>query len=715
MSNTTRIRHAIPLLVVLALATAVLTIASGAGAKPKSKSSACAKAAARVEANRSKSAAAALRRCKKRHPSSTAPIATSPTPTDPSSVSESPPTETPAPPPSVQSPQLLRPNADVTSQWTVCCSVAGAASALNDNVTQAQSSVPADQFVYASQLNTVTEVALSTASLNGATPATGSKAWFYMNTALGQSVRADVIWGGSVRGTTTVAGGQDYQWRSIGVIPPDQASVDDLRIRFTVTAAPPASSGNIFATYFELVTTGSGAATPPSDLPPSDPPAPPSDPPVPPSDPPAPPSDPPAPPPQRTLTVTPPSGGGSGSITGTGINCPGDCSETYDDGTAVTLSANATSGSTFAGWSGSCSGTGSCALNMNASKAISGTFNTTAPTPPAQRTLTVTPPSGGGSGSITGTGINCPGDCSETYADGTAVTLGANATGGSTFAGWSGSCSGTSSCALSMSANKSVSGSFNPPVTPPSGESPPPGMSLLRSDPMTNPDPEPLWGNIECGNDSRVSYSSSGGPNGLPYRTTTVLDGDDFYGERCEIGRNERRYGYSSAGDESGTFMLYNPGDHKVTSYWMRLPADFPINTNNWQVVMQMKQAQPNLENISSPILALEARQGQLEFRGPKDESSSAPYFAAPVTPGQWIHISYDIVYSSNPAVGTAVVTLGNQTSGVIHVATLATQVGNNSGLSDGQAIPGHLRLGPYHDASLPSTHVDFSDVRVYG
>jgi hypothetical protein len=240
-------------------------------------------------------------------------------------------------------------------------------------------------------------------------------------------------------------------------------------------------------------------------------------------------------------------------------------------------------------------------------------------------------------------------------------------------------------------------------------------MSLLRADPMTNPDPEPLWGNIECGNDSRVSYSSSGGPNGLPYRTTTVLDGDDFYGERCEIGRNERRYGYSSAGDESGTFMLYNPGDHKVTSYWMRLPADFPINTNNWQVVMQMKQAQPNLENISSPILALEARQGQLEFRGPKDESSSAPYFAAPVTPGQWIHISYDIVYSSNPAVGTAVVTLGNQTSGVIHVATLATQVGNNSGLSDGQAIPGHLRLGPYHDASLPSTHVDFSDVRVYG
>ena len=94
---------------------------------------------------------------------------------------------------------------------------------------------------------------------------------------------------------------------------------------------------------------------------------------------------------------------------------------------------------------------------MNADKTVSGSFTSSAP---PQRTLTVTPPTGTGGGSITGTGINCPGDCSEAYADGTAVTLSANPAAGSTFAGWTGACSGTGSCALTMNADKTVSGSF---------------------------------------------------------------------------------------------------------------------------------------------------------------------------------------------------------------------------------------------------------------
>ena len=332
---------------------------------------------------------------------------------------------------------LLRPNADITSQWTVCCTLGTPAwDALNESVTQAQASIPAELFIYGAALNTTTEVALTNAPLNGV-PAP-SRAWFYMNTAPGQSVRADVIWGGAIRGSTTVAAGQGYQWRSVTVTPPDQAAADDLRIRFTVTTAG-SSSGNVFATYFELVSTAGGGGPPP-----------------------------------RTLTVTPPTGTGTGTITGTGINCPGDCTETYADGSAVTLTANPAAGSTFAGWSGDCTGTGTCALTMNANKAVSGSFTTT---PPPPRTLTVTPPTGTGTGTITGTGINCPGDCTETYADGSAVTLTANPAAGSTFAGWSGDCTGTGTCALTMNANKAVSGSFTttppPPrtltVTPPTG------------------------------------------------------------------------------------------------------------------------------------------------------------------------------------------------------------------------------------------------------
>ena len=77
-----------------------------------------------------------------------------------------------------------------------------------------------------------------------------------------------------------------------------------------------------------------------------------------------------------TLTVTR-AGTGSGRIRSTDglINCGTDCSQSYDAGTVVTLTRRATRGSTFAGWSGACSGTAStCTVTMTASKAVTATF-----------------------------------------------------------------------------------------------------------------------------------------------------------------------------------------------------------------------------------------------------------------------------------------------------------------------------------------------------
>ncbi len=45
-------------------------------------------------------------------------------------------------------------------------------------------------------------------------------------------------------------------------------------------------------------------------------------------------------------------GAGAGTVTGSGIACGTDCGETYNYGTAVTLTAAAATGSAFAGWSG---------------------------------------------------------------------------------------------------------------------------------------------------------------------------------------------------------------------------------------------------------------------------------------------------------------------------------------------------------------------------
>jgi Ca2+-binding RTX toxin-like protein len=75
-----------------------------------------------------------------------------------------------------------------------------------------------------------------------------------------------------------------------------------------------------------------------------------------------------------TLTVTL-GGSGTGTVTGPGISCPGDCTQTYANGTLVTLNATGTGGSTFAGWSGACAGTGACVLTMDADKGATATFN----------------------------------------------------------------------------------------------------------------------------------------------------------------------------------------------------------------------------------------------------------------------------------------------------------------------------------------------------
>jgi hypothetical protein len=76
-----------------------------------------------------------------------------------------------------------------------------------------------------------------------------------------------------------------------------------------------------------------------------------------------------------TLSVSK-AGTGSGGVTSApaGINCGTDCSEPYTSGTSVTLTATPAAGSTFTGWSGDCSGTGSCSVTMNAAKSVTATF-----------------------------------------------------------------------------------------------------------------------------------------------------------------------------------------------------------------------------------------------------------------------------------------------------------------------------------------------------
>jgi hypothetical protein len=75
-------------------------------------------------------------------------------------------------------------------------------------------------------------------------------------------------------------------------------------------------------------------------------------------------------------------GGGTVTSSPSGISCGTTCSRSFSGGTNVTLTAVPASGSVFAGWSGSCTGTGSCVVQINNDKSVTATFNTSDAQPP---------------------------------------------------------------------------------------------------------------------------------------------------------------------------------------------------------------------------------------------------------------------------------------------------------------------------------------------
>jgi hypothetical protein len=83
-----------------------------------------------------------------------------------------------------------------------------------------------------------------------------------------------------------------------------------------------------------------------------------------------------------TLSVSK-TGLGSGTVTSnpSGINCGNTCSKSFASGTGITLTATPASGSTFDGWSGSCSGTGTCNVSMTQARSVTARFELSAPEP----------------------------------------------------------------------------------------------------------------------------------------------------------------------------------------------------------------------------------------------------------------------------------------------------------------------------------------------
>jgi uncharacterized repeat protein (TIGR02543 family) len=164
-------------------------------------------------------------------------------------------------------------------------------------------------------------------------------------------------------------------------------------------------------------------------------------------------------------------GSGAGSVAmvyaGGLTDCFSACTRDFANGMQVKLAATAAAGSTFTGWTGDCTGTGGCTLTMDQNHAVTATFTLIA-VPPSPKTLTLAR-AGTGTGTVTSNpaGIDCGSTCTRDFTYGSEVTLTAAPAAGSTFAGWSGACSGSGACTVVMDAPKTATATFNQVQSPP--------------------------------------------------------------------------------------------------------------------------------------------------------------------------------------------------------------------------------------------------------
>jgi hypothetical protein len=244
------------------------------------------------------------------------------------------------------------------------------------------------------------------------------------------------------------------------------------------------------------------------------------------------------------------------------------------------------------------------------------------------------------------------------------------------------------------------------------------GCRTLFADAGTALDPTQLWGKLDCA--TAVRHRADGG-----HRELTVMDGDDVWGERCELGRNDHRVGPTAIFDE---------GDRAVTTASFRLPASYPLEDTRWQVVMQMKQTQPSANGGGTPVISLEAKGGRwrlLQSTSAGPSGDTRELWTAPAQRGIWTRFGFDVTYSQDPGRGSihAYADLNGdgdaadagEASSEIRTYTLKRETEGGSatdGIAPGESIPSHLRMGIYHHPDIPcppptGCAVELDDVQV--
>ena len=198
-----------------------------------------------------------------------------------------------------------------------------------------------------------------------------------------------------------------------------------------------------------------------------------------------------------------------------------------------------------------------------------------------------------------------------------------------------------------------------------------------------------------------------------------MIDGDDYFGERCELGRNSERNGENAPGQTSGTFALYRQGEHKITLFSQRYAAGFDAKASSWQQIAQMKQAEPYANAVPIGVaLELQIYGGRLRLSTFWTKRWSTPAPANNI----WVRYALDVVYSSDPGLGRVklYVDLNGDGDALDSGEQSPIMANPRHEPAIGATIPSVLMLGIYHNPLIGcpapiGCPVDVDNVQVVG
>jgi hypothetical protein len=207
------------------------------------------------------------------------------------------------------------------------------------------------------------------------------------------------------------------------------------------------------------------------------------------------------------------------------------------------------------------------------------------------------------------------------------------------------------------------------------------------------------WASSSCQDSSRFREVTSPVVQGRRAYRIEVRDGDDSSGERCELGQgNPTRSG----------FPLFDEGDDRWISFMLFLPRDYPVDTPDWNIFMQLKQ----LGGLGTPVISMEAREGRfflMNANNRRVSNDTIPRWTGPVSRDRWVQFTLHVKFSPDPAVGFLELYGDLDGGGVrplmprFHTYTMKLD-------AVGVAVRSHARIGIYRDPHIQGTDHLFVD-----